>query len=92
MRALGFTGLALDDEVIHHVTGIEKGKEACEELNKLCGTQAKHSKVHLLMQLYQLNLGNCLDLTSHINKYNNIKQQFATIGKELDVMKLRLAY
>lgn len=83
-KALGLIALSLNDEIIHHIIGITEAKDAWDELNRLFGSQTKNSKIKLLMQFYKLELKENEPLTSHLNKYKSIKQQLATIGRNVE--------
>ena len=47
-RALEHITHGLEDDFIHHITGITDAKTAWDELEKLFGTQAKNSKINIL--------------------------------------------
>ena len=83
-RALGHIADSLDDDFIHHITGITNAKPAWDELEKLFGTQAKNSKINLLIQFYKLDLKGHETMSAHLNKFKSLKQQLVAIGKIIE--------
>ena len=64
--------------------GIVNAKEAWDELDMIFGTKSKHSKVNILIQLYDHKLKPSDDMMIHINKYKITKQQLNSIEKRLE--------
>ena len=83
-KALGIIAWGLSDDVLHHISGIRDAKKAWEELDRIFGTQAKNSKVKLLMQFYKLDVKDSPSMTVHINKFKSLKTQLATLKKTID--------
>lgn len=80
-KALGIIAEDLSNEVIHHISDVKDAKQAWDQLNKIFGTDTKHSKINLLMQFYRFDKDEADSMAHHINKFKALKQQLAGIKK-----------
>ena len=67
-----------------NIDGLDTSKEAWDELEKIFGTQAKSSKISLLIQFFELKLEKGESLVAHLNIMKSLTTQLARIKVFMD--------
>lgn len=83
-KALAIIDLALGDEYLHHISNITTSKLAWEIFDKLFGALGKNSKINLKLQLFKLNMPPGGDFLVHLNTFNGLLSQLASIHAPVD--------
>lgn len=63
---------------------MDTSQEAWEELDKIFGTQAKSSKIRLLIQFFELKLEKGESLATHLNKMKSLTTQLVGIKVNME--------
>lgn len=78
-KAMAIIGLALADNLIHHVDFDRTANDVWEKLENLFGNKINNSKVFLKQKLFKLKMKETETLNEHLSNLGSILQQLSAI-------------
>ena len=78
-KAMAIIGLALADNLIHHVDFDRTANDVWEKLENLFGNKINNSKVFLKQRLFKLKMKETEILNEHLSNLRSILQQLSAI-------------